>query len=464
MGGWSRKDPNSGQSTTFVSGPVVLCQFVVGEGIQALEVKIALLGCGTVGTQVARLIDEQAEDLTARAGATLKIIGIAVRDVAAPRDPSIDRSLLTDDAEAIIAQADIVIELIGGIEPARTYILSAFAHGVSVVTGNKALLAAHGPELYDAAAGADVDLYYEAAVAGAVPVVYGLRESLAGDRITAVLGIVNGTTNYILDEMTTKGLEFEDVLAEAQRLGYAEADPTADVDGHDAAAKCAILASLAFHSRVSAEDVHVHGIRDVTADDIAAATRSGYVVKLIATARRRPQGIEVHVGPTLVPLSHPLASVHGPFNAVVIEAESADRLMFYGRGAGGAPTASAVLSDVVAAASHIVGGGHAPRELIYADLPVLSPSQAISRFQVEVEVDDQVGVLTKVTGVFARHDVSISSVFQDTGHTHSADRPVCRLTVTTHAASQEDLEATIEELNDSTFVAGVNHVIRVEES
>jgi homoserine dehydrogenase len=430
------------------------------------SVRIGLLGCGTVGTQVARLLHEQEDDLAARAGARLSLVGIAVRNVQAPRDPVIDRALLTADARALIAQSDIVIELIGGIEPARTYILDAFAHGASVVTGNKALLAAHGPELYDAAAAANVDLYYEAAVAGAVPVVYGLRESLTGDRITAVLGIVNGTTNYILDEMTTKGLSFDQALADAQRLGYAEADPSADVDGLDAAAKCAILASLAFHSRVSLDDVHVHGIRNITADDIASATRHGYVVKLVATARRRRRGIEAHVGPTLVPRNHPLAGVHGPFNAIVVEAEAADRLMFYGRGAGGAPTASAVLSDVVAAASHKVSGGHAPRELIYADLPVLSPDQSESRFQVEVDVEDTIGVLTKVASVFARHDVSISSVWQDAEEkvVDATGMPVCRLTVTTHVANQADLEATMEELDESPFVSGVRHVIRVEES
>lgn len=430
------------------------------------DVKIGLLGCGTVGTQVARLLGEQADDLAARAGARLVLAGIAVRDVAAPRDPSIDTSLLTTDARAVIASSDVVIELIGGIEPARTYILDAFRHGASVVTGNKALLATHGPELYEAAAAANVDIYYEAAVAGAVPVVYGLRESLAGDRITAVLGIVNGTTNYILDEMTTKGLGFEEVLAEAQRLGYAEADPTADVDGLDAAAKCAILASLAFHSRVSIDDVHVHGIRDITAKDISSATKHGYVVKLIATARRRPRGIEVSVGPTLVPQNHPLASVHGPFNAVVIEAEAADRLMFYGRGAGGAPTASAVLSDVVAAASHKVGGGQAPRELIYADLPVLSPDQAVARFQVELEVHDTIGVLTQVASVFARHGVSLSSVWQDADDTtgDTENRATCLLTVTTHAANQSDVHDAMEELSEASFVAAVHHVIRVEES
>ncbi|MFT3943544.1 MAG: homoserine dehydrogenase [Ancrocorticia sp.] len=429
------------------------------------DVRVALLGCGTVGTQVARLLQEQAADLTARAGAWLNLVGIAVRDASVPRDPAIDRALLTEDASGLIAQADIVIELIGGIEPARTLILEAFTKGASVVTGNKALLAAHGPELYEAAARADVDLYYEAAVAGAVPIVYGLREALAGDRITAVLGIVNGTTNYILDEMTTKGLGFDEVLAEAQRLGYAEADPSADVDGLDAAAKCAILASLAFHSRVALEDVHVHGIRDITADDIAAATAGGYVVKLIATAKRRDEGIEASVAPTLIPLDHPLAAVHGPFNAVVIEAEAADRLMFYGRGAGGAPTASAVLSDVVAAAGHIVEGGHAPRELIYADLPVLSADQSISRFRIELSVEDKIGVLTAVTAVFAQNNVSISAVAQENprGKRHG-DRPTCTLRVTTHAASQADLNATISALRNSEFIAGVRRVIRVEES
>lgn len=430
------------------------------------DVRVALLGCGTVGTQVARLLQEQAADLTARAGAWLNLVGIAVRDASAPRDPAIDRALLTEDASGLIAHADIVIELIGGIEPARTLILEAFEKGASVVTGNKALLAAHGPELYEAAARADVDLYYEAAVAGAVPIVYGLREALAGDRITAVLGIVNGTTNYILDEMTTKGLGFDEVLAEAQRLGYAEADPTADVDGLDAAAKCAILASLAFHSRVALEDVHVHGIRDITAEDIAAAKAGGYVVKLIATAKRRDEGIEASVAPTLIPLDHPLAAVHGPFNAVVIEAEAADRLMFYGRGAGGAPTASAVLSDVVAAAGHIVEGGHAPRELIYADLPVLSADQSISRFQIELSVDDKIGVLTAVTAVFAQNNVSISAVAQENprGSKRHSDRPTCTLRVTTHAASQADLGATIDALRNSEFIAGVRRVIRVEES
>mgnify|MGYP000394246622 FL=1 len=243
---------------------------------------------------------------------------------------------------------DLVIELIGGIEPARTLILAAFKAGASVITGNKALIAAHGPELYAAAEAADTDFYYEAAVAGAIPVVYALRESMAGDRVTSVLGIVNGTTNYILDEMSAKGLSFEEALACAQELGYAEADPTADVDGLDAAAKAAIIASLAFHTRVGLDDVTVEGIRSITARDIREAHASGCEIKLLAIAQRRDddhaRGISVRVHPALVPADHPLASVHGAFNAVLVEAESAGRLMFYGQGAGGAPTASAVLS------------------------------------------------------------------------------------------------------------------------
>ena len=307
--------------------------------------RVGVLGSGTVGTQVVRLLLEQADDFAARSGARMEITGIAVRNLDAPRDPAVPRELLTDDATAVATGNDLVVELIGGIEPARTLILAAFKAGASVITGNKALIAAHGPELYDAAAAAGTDFYYEAAVAGAVPVVYALRESMAGDRVTSVLGIVNGTTNYILDEMSTKGLSFDEVLATAQALGYAEADPTADVDGLDAAAKAAIIASLAFHTRVGLSDVQVEGIRSVTADDIREAHASGCELKLLAIAQRREDehahGVSVRVHPALVPADHPLASVHGAYNAVLVEAESAGRLMFYGQGAGGAPTASA---------------------------------------------------------------------------------------------------------------------------
>lgn len=424
--------------------------------------KVGVLGAGTVGTQVIRLLLEQSEEFTARSGARLEITGVAVRNVAAPRDESVPRELLTDDATAVATSNDLVIELIGGIEPARTLILAAFKAGASVITGNKALIAAHGPELYAAAAAADVDFYYEAAVAGAIPVVYALRESMAGDRVTSVLGIVNGTTNYILDEMSIKGLSFDEALATAQELGYAEADPTADVDGLDAAAKCAIIASLAFHTRVGLDDVTVEGIRSVTAEDIREAHASGCEIKLLAIAQRREdahaRGISVRVHPALVPAHHPLASVHGAFNAVLIEAESAGRLMFYGQGAGGAPTASAVLSDVVAAAAHRVNGGQAPRESSYAELPVLGPEAAVTRYQVQLRVDDQPGSLATVAGVFAANGVSIDSVRQS-AYVGAAEATV---TIVTHPASIFHLDAAVDALRDEDRVLDVLSIQKVE--
>ena len=329
------------------------------------ELTVGILGAGTVGSQVIRILESSSADFAQRSGAGLSIGAVLVRDPAAPRDVEIDPALLTTDPAAAIDGMDLVVELIGGIEPARTLVLRALRQGTSVVTGNKALLAAHGPELYEAAAASGADLYYEAAVAGAVPVVYGLRESLAGDRITKVMGIVNGTTNFILDAMDSQGLGYADALAEAQRLGYAEADPTADVEGLDAAAKCSILASLAFHTRVGIDDVEVEGITRVTSEDMAQARREGRVIKLLAIAERRTgddghEGVSMRVHPAQIPADHPLASVDGAFNAIVVEGEAAGRLMFYGQGAGGAPTASAVLSDVVAAAHHRAYGGHAP--------------------------------------------------------------------------------------------------------
>ncbi|MBM7825848.1 homoserine dehydrogenase [Arcanobacterium pluranimalium] len=443
-------------------------------------IKIALLGCGTVGTQVARLLDEQSELLAARAGARLELIGIAVNNLAAQRDPAIDRSLLTDDPSSLISRADVVIELIGGIEPTRTFVCEALNAGASVVTGNKALLATHGPELYELAAQNDVDLYYEAAVAGAVPVVYGLRESLAGDQVNTVMGIMNGTTNFILDSMKTQGMDFDSALKLAQDLGFAEADPSADVDGYDAGAKIAILASLAFHTRVSLGDVHVEGIRSVSADDIASADAAGYVIKLIARAHRHSAesgeaGIEISVSPTLVAKNHPLASVHGSFNAVLIEAQSADQLMFYGRGAGGAPTASAVLSDVVAAAAKRVIGGHAPREVLYGNLPVLSAAESSSRYYMKLEVTDAVGVLAALTQRFAAAGISISSVIQNRSHTglsqvkgstpgEMESVQNAHITIITHLARQAAIDAVIEELKNSTDVIDVVSILKVEEN
>ena len=427
---------------------------------------VGVLGAGTVGSQVIRLLTEQADDFAARSGARLEITGVAVRDVDAPRDASVPRNLLTDDATAVATGNDLVIELIGGIEPARTLILAAFKAGASVITGNKALIAAHGPELYAAAAAAGTDFYYEAAVAGAIPVVYALRESMAGDRVTSVLGIVNGTTNYILDEMSTKGLSFETALATAQELGYAEADPTADVDGLDAAAKAAIIASLSFHTRVGLSDVQVEGIRSVTADDIREAHASGCELKLLAIAQRRDDkhahGISVRVHPALVPNDHPLASVRGAYNAVLVEAESAGRLMFYGQGAGGAPTASAVLSDVVAAAAHRVHGGQAPRESSYASLPVLGPESAVTRYQIQLRSDDAVGSLAAMASVFAENGVSINSVRQSAYVTTDGSDDQAVVTFVTHPAPVFHLDAAVEGLRDSDRVAEIVSIQRVE--
>ena len=427
---------------------------------------VGVLGAGTVGSQVIRLLTEQADDFAARSGARLEITGVAVRDVNAPRDFAVPQDLLTDDATAVTTGNDLVIELIGGIEPARTLTLAAFKAGASVITGNKALIAAHGPELYTAAAAAGTDFYYEAAVAGAIPVVYALRESMAGDRVTSVLGIVNGTTNYILDEMSTKGLSFETALATAQELGYAEADPTADVDGLDAAAKAAIIASLAFHTRVDLDDVSVEGIREVTADDIREAHASGCELKLLAIAQRRDdehaQGVSVRVHPALVPNDHPLASVHGAYNAVLVEAESAGRLMFYGQGAGGAPTASAVLSDVVAAAAHRVHGGQAPRESSYASLPVLGPEAAVTRYQIQLRSDDAVGSLAAMASVFAENEVSINSVRQSAYVTSDGSHDQAVVTFVTHPAPVFHLDAAVEGLRDSDRVAEVVSIQRVE--
>lgn len=429
----------------------------------APPLNIAVLGAGTVGSQVIRILGEQADEFAARSGAYLNVSGVLVRNVDAPRDAEFDRALLTTDADAVIAGADIVIELIGGIEPARTLVLQALNAGKSVVTGNKALLATHGPELFKAAAEAGVDLYYEAAVAGAIPVVYGLRESLAGDRITKVLGIVNGTTNFILDAMTTTGASYEEALAEAQALGYAEADPSADVDGLDAAAKCAILASLAFHTRVGIDDVAVEGITGITSQDIDEAEFMGQKIKLLAIAERRAdedgrQGVSVRVHPALVPNSHPLSTVDGAFNAVVVEGEAAGRLMFYGQGAGGAPTASAVLSDLVAAASHRVHGGSGPRESAYAKLPILDPGAAWTRYQMRLHVVDRVGVLAEVASVFARHGVSIHSVHQREG---VADGEAT-IVIATHGAREADLRAVAAALAHTDAVRDVASTIRME--
>lgn len=437
----------------------------------APAVRVALLGCGVVGSQVARLLLEQKEDLAARVGAPVDLVGVAVRSFDDPRGYDVPQDLLTEDAAGLLTRADIVVEVIGGIEPARRFQLTAIENGASVVTANKALLAAHGPEIYAAADAAGVDVYFEAAVAGAIPLVRPVRESLAGDRIEKILGIVNGTTNYILDEMTTKGLDFATALRTAQDLGYAEADPTGDVEGYDAANKAAILASLAFHTRVSLADVSVEGITGITAEDVRWARETGYVVKLLAIAERVATGsagtaddgaeaISARVHPALVPLDHPLASVHGAFNAVFVETAAAGPLMFYGQGAGGTPTASAVLGDVVSAARHRVHGGKAPSESSYAALPILPADRIRTRYQLRLDVADRPGVLAQVAGAFAEHGVSIESVRQAPETTDD----VAELLVGTHTSTEGQLAATVAAVAELSGVLAVRSVLRIEGS
>ncbi|MFM8894531.1 MAG: homoserine dehydrogenase [Actinomycetales bacterium] len=422
------------------------------------EITVALLGAGTVGAQVARLLSASATDLQARVGAPLRLTAVAVRDTTLVRE-GVDAGLVTDDAMAVATSgADIVVEVMGGIEPARSLILAAMEHGSSVVTANKALLAADGATLYEAAQRHGVDLYFEASVAGAIPLLRPIRESMVGDRIVRVLGIVNGTTNLILTRMDEQGVDYATVLAEAQALGYAEADPTADVGGHDAAAKAAILAELAFHTRVTIDDVHCEGIVGVTSEDIKAAQDMGFVVKLLAIAERTDddRGVIVRVHPAMVPRSHPLASVREAYNAVFVEAESAGEVMFYGRGAGGAPTASAVLGDVVAAARNRVSGGRAPGESTYAQLPVLPIGSALTRYYVNLDVADRPGVLAAIASAFAEEQVSIQVVRQD-GHGDDAG-----LILRTHLATDAAMTRTLERLRGLDAVKQVLGVMRVE--
>src|SRR5450631_1288991 len=441
---------------------------------QTEPLRIALLGCGVVGSAVARLLTENAGDLTARVGRPLEIVGVAVRRPDKDRsETGVDAALFTTDAHDLVTRADVVIEVIGGIEPARTLILAAMKHGASVVTANKALLAEDGPRLYQAAQDCDVDLYYEASVAGAIPLLRPLRESLVGDDVHRILGIVNGTTNYVLDKMDTTGAGFADAVEQAQALGYAEADPTADIEGFDAAAKAAILASLAFHTRVGAKDVYREGITDVSAADIKAAREMDCVVKLLAICERmrgdegigsKGGGISVRVHPAMIPRSHPLAGVREAFNAVFVEAESAGSLMFYGQGAGGNPTASAVLGDVVAVARHKVVGGRGPGELTYQDLPILSMGQALTRYHIRLDVADRPGVLAQVALAFAEHNVSIETVRQQplSPDPHDPDQGRASLVVVTHSASDAALSATVDALAALSTVRGVTSVMRVE--
>ena len=420
--------------------------------------KVGMLGCGTVGSQVARLMVANKADLTSRAGAELELVKVAVRDTTVKRE-GISSNLIPEDAQSVVndPSIDLIIEVMGGISPAKELILTALKNGKSVVTANKALLAKDGAALYEAASNANVDLYYEAAVAGAIPILRPLRESLVGDQVLRIMGIVNGTTNYILTKMDESGTAFSDALKQAQDLGFAEADPTADVEGFDAADKAAILAGLAFHSRVTDKDVYREGITKITAADVKVAKAMDMVIKLLAITELTSEGeISVRVHPALISRNHPLASVRESFNAVFVQAKSAGEMMFYGRGAGGEPTASAVLGDLVAIARHKVLGGIGPKESDYASLKIAAIGQTKTRYLIRLNVADKPGVLESVAHVFASHGVSIQTVRQ------SGIGDKAELIVMTHSSTELALATTVKELGKLPVVTDVASVLRVE--
>jgi homoserine dehydrogenase len=421
-------------------------------------IRIGLLGCGTVGGGVATILHREADDITARTGAKLEITRVAVRDLSRPRDlPLAPDVFTTDPLEVVEADdVDVVVEVMGGLDPAGSLIRRALELGKPVVTANKELVATQGPELYEAARAAGVDLSYEAAVAGAIPIIKPMKESLAGDRVTRVVGILNGTTNYILTRMTEEGADYAEVLADAQRLGYAEADPTADVGGHDAASKCAILASLAFDTAVHGRDVFREGIESVTATDIRTADRLGYVIKLVGIASEVDDQVAVRVHPVFLPRTHPLASVREAFNAVYVEAVYAGELMFYGRGAGSLPTGSSVVGDVIDVARNLIQTARGASESQHRAKTIRPIEDLQTQYYVLLDVEDEAGVLADVARTFGDHGVSIAQVWQD-GQGDSA-----QLVLITHRAREGDLQATVQALASASAVRSVASVLRVE--
>ncbi len=423
----------------------------------AAPVRVGLLGCGNVGSAIVRLLDEHADRIAGRAGANLEVTRVVVRDVTRARDVKLAPERFTTDAASVVegSDIDIIVEVIGGVEPAGSLIRRALEAGKPVVTANKELIAQRGPELFETAARAGVDLLFEASVAGGIPLMRPLRESLAGDRIERVTGIVNGTTNYILTRMTELGTSFADALADAQRQGFAEPDPSADIGGQDAAAKAAIIATIAFGARVHADDVHTEGISDITDDDIASARMLGYVIKLLAVAEEVGGDIAVRVHPAMVPLQHPLATVRDSFNAVLIEGEAVGELMLYGRGAGPGPTASAVLGDLVDAARNLVAGAKGATIGGLVDRPIRPIGELESQFYLLIEVADRPGVLAAIAAEFGRHEVSIQSMDQ---RGLGAD---ARLVFITHSSREADVRATLDALRSVEPVHRVGSVIRV---
>lgn len=431
------------------------------EEIMTTTLKVALLGAGTVGTEVARILATDVDKIRATSGAELRLSAVAVRDTGADRGEYISPELITGDAEAAVDGADLVIELMGGMDPARALISRALSRGVPVVTGNKALLAAHGDELFALARQNGTLLSYEAAVAGAIPIVRPLAESLAGDTVTKVMGIVNGSTNYILDKMDREGADLDAVMQEASDLGFLEADPSADVEGYDAAAKAALLASLSFGSTFTIDQVHTEGITGVTAADVAAAREAGQVIKLLAIVESTGTGVQMRVHPALISREHPLAAVHGAFNAVFVQARDAGELMFYGQGAGGAPTASAVMGDVVMAARAVLGGAAVGSGEEGEPLPALPVSESVTRYALGLDVTDAPGVLARIATVFSEHGVSIESMRQS-GHPGLDGDSQATLRIITHEGKQAALDATVAAVNHLDVVQAVTSVMRVE--
>jgi homoserine dehydrogenase len=421
-------------------------------------VRLGMLGCGTVGAAVIRLLHDHEAVIALRTDTRLEVTRVAVRDPSAPRDVPLDPSRFTADPREVVSDpdVDVVCELMGGTDPALELVLAAIDHGKPVVTANKELLAAHGRELFDRADAKGVDLAFEAAVAGGIPLIRPLRESLAGERVRRLMGIVNGTTNYVLTRMSDDGMSFDDALSEAQRLGYAEANPAADVEGHDAAAKCAILASIAFDSLVTADDVYREGIAGVTRQDIEFARRLGYVVKLLAVAELEDGAVVARVHPAMIPSEHPLASVRGSFNAVFVEGEAVGELMFYGRGAGGEPTATSVVGDLIAVAGHLLHGGRTIGSARRLERGIRPMGETHSEYYVLLQVEDRPGVLAEIAAVFGRHGVSIRHVWQE-GLGDEA-----QLVFISHSAKDASLQASVADLGGLASVEAVESVLRVE--
>lgn len=422
------------------------------------KIVVGLIGCGTVGSGVFRILVENRELIARRLGCPLEISRVAVRDLADPRYVEVPPHMLTTDAREVVRDpgVDIVVEVIGGIEPARSFILEAIERGKHVVCANKELVSTHGREILEAAERRGVDFAFEASVGGAIPIIMPLKYSLAGNSIKEVLGIVNGTTNYILTRMSEDGLDFQQALRQAQERGYAEADPTNDVEGKDAAAKLAILASIAFNSRVTLGDVYTEGITGVTEADIRFASELGYAIKLLAIAKDEGDGISVRVHPTMIPFQHPLASVREENNAIFVSGDAAGELMFYGKGAGSLPAASAVVGDVVTIARNVLAGGRMVGCTCFRDRPIKPMEEIESRYFMIFDVPDRPGVLAKIAGVFGENMVSIKSVIQ-----HGTGEEA-RIVLVTHRVKEGRMRETVRGLEQLDVVERIVSLIRVE--